>query len=225
MIQAAKAGGLEVTAAVSTRNVDLARSLGASEVVDYTRTDLTRAGRTYDAVLDLVGNRRLRELGRTVRPGGRLVLSGGGASGQGRLVGSLRLLLGAAAVARRLPFDVRMPQAVPSSASLERMAGLDEAGRLRPFVDRTFALAEAPEAIRCMETEHSRGTPEARSSSSPTDPSVLQVPPGASRCLGTAKPPPASPGSSGDPGEAPQRRPNSVARLIACARFSTPSFW
>ena len=93
-VQAAKTRGLHVTAVVSTRNVALVRSLGADAVIDYTTTDFTRTGHTYDAVVDLVGNRRLHDLRRSVRPGGSLVLSGGGSPGNGRLVGPLRLLIG-----------------------------------------------------------------------------------------------------------------------------------
>jgi NADPH:quinone reductase-like Zn-dependent oxidoreductase len=75
-VQAAKTRGLHVTAVVSTRNIALVRSLGADAIIDYTSTDFTRTGHTYDAVVDLVGNRRLHDLHRSVRPGGSLVLSG-----------------------------------------------------------------------------------------------------------------------------------------------------
>jgi NADPH:quinone reductase-like Zn-dependent oxidoreductase len=156
-VQLATAMGLRVTAVVSTRNVPLVRSLGAAEVVDYTTTDFTRTGRTYDAVVDLVGNRRLRELRRVVRPGGRLVLSGGGTSGQGRVVGPLRLLVAAVAAGRFLPFEVAVPQAVPTTDTLERIADLVASGRVRPVVDRTFPLQETAAAVRYMETEHARG--------------------------------------------------------------------
>jgi NADPH:quinone reductase-like Zn-dependent oxidoreductase len=155
-VQAAKAMGLHVTAVVSPRNVPLAQSLGADEVVDYTVTDFTRTDRRYDAVVDLVGNRRLRELRRAVRPGGRLVLSGGGTSEEGRIVGPLRLLIGAMAVARFQPFEVVVPESVPKADTLERIADLVATGQLRPVVDRTFALEETAAAVRYVETEHAR---------------------------------------------------------------------
>jgi NADPH:quinone reductase-like Zn-dependent oxidoreductase len=155
-VQVAKAVGMHVAAVVSSRNVDLAESLGADHVIDYTTSDFTRAGRTYDAVLDLVGNRTLRELRRTVRPGGSLVLSGGGVSGEGRIVGPMRLLMGAMAVARFQPFEIRVPQAVPTSDALRRVSAMLEAGTVRPVVDRTFALEDVPAAIRYMEGAHAR---------------------------------------------------------------------
>jgi len=155
-VQLAKVMGLHVTAVVSTRNVPLVRSLGADEVVDYTVADFTSTGRDYAAVVDLVGNRRLRELRCVVRPGGRLVLSGGGTSGQGRTVGPLRLLVGATAAARFLPFEVAVPQAVPTTTTLERAANLISSGRMKPVIDRTFPLPEAAAAVRYLETEHAR---------------------------------------------------------------------
>jgi NADPH:quinone reductase-like Zn-dependent oxidoreductase len=155
-VQVAKALGLHVTAVVSSRNVDLAQLLGADQVVDYTAHDFAQDGQTYDAVLDLVGNRTLRELRPTVRPGGRLVLSGGGVSGEGRIVGPMRLLMGAMAVARFQPFEIRVPQSVPTSAALRRVSEMVEAGTVLPMVDRTFALEDVPSAIRYMEGAHAR---------------------------------------------------------------------
>jgi NADPH:quinone reductase-like Zn-dependent oxidoreductase len=156
-VQAAKAMGLHVTAVVSTRNIELAESLGADEVVDYTVTSFTRTGRSWDAVVDLVGNHRLRDLRPAVRPGGRLVLSGGGNSGDGRILGPMKLLLGAMALARFQPFDVRAPQSVPTTEMLERVSGMVAAGQLRTVVDRIFLLDQTAAAVRHVETEHARG--------------------------------------------------------------------
>jgi NADPH:quinone reductase-like Zn-dependent oxidoreductase len=156
-VQAAKTRGLHVTAVVSTRNIALVRSLGADAVIDYTTTDFTRTGHTYDAVVDLVGNRRLHDLHRSVRPGGSLVLSGGGTPGNGRFVGPLRLLIGAMALARFQPFEVTVPQAVPDSRTLAHVADLVGSGSLRPLIDQTFPLEDAAAAIRYVETEHPRG--------------------------------------------------------------------
>lgn len=79
-----------------TRNAELVRSPGADHVVDYSREDFTRAGRRYDLVFDLVGNRSLTDCGRALASGGTLVLAGGGVSEGGSLVGPMALLAPAA---------------------------------------------------------------------------------------------------------------------------------
>ena len=156
-VQAAKTRGLHVTAVVSTRNIPLVRSLGADAVIDYTTTDFTRTGHTYDGVVDLVGNRRLQALRRSVRPGATLVLSGGGTPGNGRFVGPLRLLIGAMAVARFQPCEAKVPQSVPDARTLAHIADLVVSEGLRPLIDRTFPLEDASAALRYVETEHPRG--------------------------------------------------------------------
>ena len=102
-VQIAKSLGAEVTGVCSTRNVDLVRSLGADHVVDYSRKDFTRNGWRCDVVFDLVGNRSLTELRRALTPTGTLVLSGGGVSNGGRLVGPFALALKAQVLARFVP--------------------------------------------------------------------------------------------------------------------------
>src|SRR3954469_12672039 len=76
-VQIAKALGAEVTAVCSTRNVEQARSLGADEVIDYTRVDFTRSGRRYDLILDVAGSKSWRQCTRVMKPKGRLVMIGG----------------------------------------------------------------------------------------------------------------------------------------------------
>ncbi|MEW2585527.1 NAD(P)-dependent alcohol dehydrogenase [Streptomyces virginiae] len=88
-VQIAKAFGAEVTGVCGTRNAELVRSLGADHVVDCSREDFTRAGRRYDLVFDMVGNRSLTDCRRVLAPGGTLVLSGGGVSEGGSLVGPM----------------------------------------------------------------------------------------------------------------------------------------
>jgi NADPH:quinone reductase-like Zn-dependent oxidoreductase len=143
-----------VTAVVSPRNAALAAELGANRIIDYTSSDFTDDDLQYDLVIDLVGNRRLAELRRIIRPGGALVLSGGGVSGDGRTVGPLKLLIGATAAARFLPFQVLTPQASPTSELLTQLGKLVATGRIRPIIDRRFTLEETADAIRYLETEH-----------------------------------------------------------------------
>lgn len=155
-LQLARSMGLWATAVVSSRNADLARRLGAERVVDYTVEDFTDRAEQYDLVVDLVGNRRLRDLRRAVRPGGSLVLSGGGVPGRGRFLGPLGLLLRAAVGARFLGLDVRVPQARPDAAVLADIARLVAAEQITPVIDRTFALADAPAAMDYVVHEHPR---------------------------------------------------------------------
>jgi NADPH:quinone reductase-like Zn-dependent oxidoreductase len=157
VVQLAKLRQLHVTAVVSSRNVDLARSLGADRVIDYTVDDFTLEGAQHDVVVDLVGNRNLRELRRACRPGGTLVLSGGGVSGTGRLIGPLGLLIWAQLYGAVGRWRVRVPRAVPDGEALERVAELVAAQQVTPVIDRRFRLEKAADAIRYMETEHTSG--------------------------------------------------------------------
>lgn len=155
-VQMACAAGAHVTAVCSARNADLVRSLGAERVVDYAREDFAAGERRYDVVVDLVGNRSLRALRSAVAPGGWLVLSGGGASGDGPLVGPMALFGKAALVSRVSPAQIVMPMATPSTAALEEIARLVESGAVVPVIDKTFPLEQAADAIRYLEVEHAR---------------------------------------------------------------------
>ncbi|MET9636131.1 NAD(P)-dependent alcohol dehydrogenase [Streptomyces virginiae] len=155
-VQIAKAFGAEVTGVCGTRNTELVRSLGADHVVDYSREDFTRTGRRYDLVFDLVGNRSLTECRRALTPGGTLVLSGGGVSEGGSLVGPIALLVKGRALAPFVRHRLLVLTATPDRRNLAALRELIESGRLAPAVDRTHPLHEVPEAIRYLEVEHAR---------------------------------------------------------------------
>lgn len=156
-VQIAKALGAHVTAVCSTRNVELVRSLGADEVVDYKVEDFATAVTPYDVVFDLVGNRSLRDLRRVLAPGGTLVLSGGGTfRGRPTLLGPMKLILGAQLAARFSRLRMVVLSVPPSRALLTGLRELVEAGQVTSVIDRTYPLDEVPEAIRYMEAEHVR---------------------------------------------------------------------
>ncbi|QJY49017.1 NAD(P)-dependent alcohol dehydrogenase [Pseudonocardia broussonetiae] len=155
-IQLAKTMGLHVTVVCSTRNADLARSLGAESVIDYNVEDFCAAPDRYDMVLDLVGNRSLRDLRRLVHPAGTLVLSGGGVSGEGRWIGPLGLLVRAQLMARLPGPRIVIPQAQPTTERLEELAALVASGSVTPVIDRVFDLDHSADALRYLETEHAR---------------------------------------------------------------------
>lgn len=156
-VQLAAARGACVTGVCRTRNIDMVTSLGATEVVDYTRGDFTRSEASYDVVLDLVGSRRLRELRRIVAPGGRLVLSGGGNAGQGRYLGPIGLMAKGGLFGRLLGLRVEIPLAVPDAERLAELVAMAGRGEIRPVVDRTYPLSDGAAAIRHLEVEHARG--------------------------------------------------------------------
>jgi NADPH:quinone reductase-like Zn-dependent oxidoreductase len=155
-IQLAKSMGVHLTAVCSARNAELARSLGADVVIDYRREDFTKSGRQYDLVLDLVGNRSLRDLRRVLKPSGTIVLSGGGVSGQGRFIGPLSMIIRAQLLARVSRIRLALPLAKPSTQNLAELAALVESGSVAPIVDKIFTFDNAAEAIRYLEVEHAR---------------------------------------------------------------------
>lgn len=155
-VQLAKAFGADVTAVCSTRNLDLVKSLGADHLIDYTQDDFTLDKQRYDVVFDLVANRRLRDLRRTLSPSGTLLLSGGGVFDGGSLVGPMGLVIQGQLLARFTRQRLLVLQERPSSANLGALRDLIEAGDVTPTIDRTYELSQVPEAIRYLETEHAR---------------------------------------------------------------------
>ncbi len=151
-VQLAKAAGAEVTGVCGTAKLDVVRALGAA-AVDYTREHFA-GGRRYDLILDIAGDRPLSVLRRALTPKGTLVLVG--AQG-GPVLGGMER------VARTLLLNLFVGQRLRSIISLERQADLAElaghleAGTLTPVIDRTFALVEAPGAIRHVAGGQARG--------------------------------------------------------------------
>jgi NADPH:quinone reductase-like Zn-dependent oxidoreductase len=151
-VQIAKALGAEVTAVCSTKHVELVRSLGADQVVDYTREDFTRLHERFDLLLDVAGSRSWRACRRVLAPGGRVVLVGG--PKRNRLLGPIGHI-----VAMRLGGRGGTSFFIASlnEADLIALRELVEAGKVRPVVDRRYELAEAAEAFRYLGEGHARG--------------------------------------------------------------------
>jgi NADPH:quinone reductase-like Zn-dependent oxidoreductase len=155
-VQIAKSFGADVTGVCSTRNADLVRSIGADHAIDYTREDFIRDGRRYDVVFDLVGNRSLTELRRALAPTGILILSGGGISRGGSVIGPMGLILRGQVLSRFVRHRLLVLTATPSKENLATLRELAESGKVTPVIDRTYPLREVPEAIRYLEVEHAR---------------------------------------------------------------------
>jgi NADPH:quinone reductase-like Zn-dependent oxidoreductase len=104
-----------------------------------------------------VGNRSLTELRRTLTPTGTLLLSGGGVSTGGRLVGPFTLALKAQVLARFIPHRlVTMTGEPPIKEHLAALRELIESGKVTPIIDRIYPLRQASEAVRYLEVEHAR---------------------------------------------------------------------
>jgi NADPH:quinone reductase-like Zn-dependent oxidoreductase len=155
-VQIAKWYGAEVTGVCSTRNQAMVRSIGADRVIDYTREDFTRTGQRYDLIFQLAGTASPSACRRALTAAGRLVLSSG--DSPGRIIGPVGRIIKALLLSPFIGGQTMRPLiAKPSSADLQFLRELIEAGRITPVIDRTYALSEAPDAIRYLETGHARG--------------------------------------------------------------------
>lgn len=153
-VQIARALGAQVTGVTSTRNVELVRSLGATHVVDYTTRDVVDGPERYDVIIDAAGSHGPSAWRRVLTSTGTLVLIGGP---QGRWVGGMLRFAAALALSRAVPQRLVPLFSSPRGADLADLAELVAAGALTPVLDRTFALPDAPDAIRHVGAGHTRG--------------------------------------------------------------------
>jgi NADPH:quinone reductase-like Zn-dependent oxidoreductase len=147
-VQLAKAFGAKVTGVASTAQVELVGTIGADDVIDYTRQDVTDGTRQWDLILDCAGRRTLSQLRRALTPTGTLVIVGG--EGGGRWLGGFDRNLRAVALSRFTSQRLRMLSSTPRQEDLEVLRELIEAGKVTPVIGRSYPLAEVPEAIRQM---------------------------------------------------------------------------
>jgi NADPH:quinone reductase-like Zn-dependent oxidoreductase len=153
-VQIAKALGAEVDCVCSTANVELAKSLGASRVFDYSREDFTKSGQRYDIIFDTQVNHPLSAYRHVLNPGGLLLIVGAGPGSVGRVL--FRLL------GRTLASRIVGPRSKFFIASVNRkdliaLAALFDSGKVTPVIDRRYPLVQVPDALRYLIAGHARG--------------------------------------------------------------------
>jgi NADPH:quinone reductase-like Zn-dependent oxidoreductase len=154
-VQIAKAYGAHVTGVCRTDKTDLVRSIGADDVIDYTRDDITDGTRRYDVVIDTGGNRTLSRLRRALTARGTLVVVGGEEGG--RLLQGTDRQLRAALLSPFVRQRLTGLMSIVSAADLRTLTELIESGAVTPVIDRTYPLGEVPEAIRHLSAGNARG--------------------------------------------------------------------
>jgi NADPH:quinone reductase-like Zn-dependent oxidoreductase len=155
-VQIAKAFGAEVTGVCSTSKVDLVRSIGADEVIDYTREDFTDGTRSWDVIVDTAGRRPVRVISRALARGGTLAIVGG--EGGGNWTGGFfRQVLRAPILSMFTGKRLRPVTSKVTREDLQVLAELIEAGTVTPVVGKTYPLIDAPEAVRYLAQGHARG--------------------------------------------------------------------
>jgi NADPH:quinone reductase-like Zn-dependent oxidoreductase len=150
-VQIAKSFGAEVTAVCSTGNVEMARSIGADHIIDYTKEDFTKNGQQYDLILAANGYHSLSAYKRALTPKGIYVMAGGSMAQifQAMLMGSWMSETGGKKMGG--------VSAKRSQKDLAFLKELVEAGKVVPVIDRRFPLSEAPDALRYLGKGHARG--------------------------------------------------------------------
>jgi NADPH:quinone reductase-like Zn-dependent oxidoreductase len=150
-VQIAKSYGAKVTGVCSTRNLELVRSIGADQVIDYTQEDFAQNGQRYDLILGTAGYRSIFDYRRALQPTGTYVMTGGAPAQiyQAIFLGPLLSMAGS----KRLTNLVHQP----NQNDLILVKELIEAGKVVPVIDRSYPFAEVPEAVRHYGGGHARG--------------------------------------------------------------------
>jgi NADPH:quinone reductase-like Zn-dependent oxidoreductase len=153
-VQIAKSFGANVTGVSSTRNVDLVKSIGADQVIDYTKEDFTKSEQRYDVIIDMVGNRSLSEYRRVLNPKGIYVMVGGE---KGRWLSPLDRVAAMYLYSKFVDQEFVMFLAQLNKDDLVLLRDLIQSSKVKPVIDRRYQLSELPEAIGYLEQGHARG--------------------------------------------------------------------
>ena len=158
-VQIAKALGAEVTGVCSTRNLEMVRSIGANQVIDYTKEDFNRSGQRYDLLFDNIGNHSFSERRRILNPNGICVMVGVGGSGAsgGQILGVLAGELNAYFRSRFVSQKFSTFLAALNQKDPTVLSDLMKAGKITPVIDRTYKLNQTADALRYLEQGHARG--------------------------------------------------------------------
>jgi NADPH:quinone reductase-like Zn-dependent oxidoreductase len=147
-VQIAKSYGAEVTGVCGSRNVEMVRTIGANHVIDYTQEDFSQYGQRYDLIFDAVAKRSFSECKDSLKPNGIyitsefspfLVLQGKWAS----MIGGVKM--------------APLPPKPPSRKDLDYLKERLEAEKIKPVIDRRYALSDIPEALKYLARGHARG--------------------------------------------------------------------
>ena len=154
-VQIAKAFGAHVTGVCSTRNIEMVRSIGADEVIDYTRSDFTTSDQRYDLILDCVGNHSFSACRRVLNPIGRFVMVGAphDVSVIGLLAPMIKTVLLSAFVSQKAVMFI----AKSSQDDLTLLGELIATGKIKPVIGGRYSLSDAADAVRLVEEGHARG--------------------------------------------------------------------
>ena len=156
-VQLARAAGAEVAGVCSGRNAELVRSLGATEVYDYTKQDFTRLARGFDALVDIAGSPPVRAARRVLQPGGAYVVIGGDAGRWLRPIDHIMAVQLTGALTRQPSAVTGFGIGADSARHLTELAPLFENGQVTPVIARRYAFAELPAAVRFVEAGHAPG--------------------------------------------------------------------
>ena len=165
-VQLAKAAGAHVTGVASGPKLDLVRSIGADEVLDYTVGDVVDGSVRYDTIIDIGGNRPIRRLRKALTRAGTLVIVGG-EDGRGRVLGGFQRQLSAGLISAFVPQRLTGVMSNEGAVPLEAVRAAAEAEVLVPSIEREYALTQAPDAIRALEARAVRGKVVVRVAKSP----------------------------------------------------------
>src|SRR5688572_17662229 len=154
-VQIAKALGAEVTGVCSTRNVEIVKSLGADDVIDYTKEDFTLNNQEYDVLLDIAGTRSWSEYKRVLKPDSRFVIVG--APKRNKIIGPLAHVMRIKAGSWRASQKIEFFIAKFNKEDMKLIKEWLESGKVKPFVEKTYPLKDISEAMRHLGTGHAQG--------------------------------------------------------------------